>query len=334
MQFGVFMYGYSTNIGDEIQSLAASGFLPRIDRVIERDRLHWYGRIPGTFVIFNGWFLESPRPCWPPPDTIHPLFVSFHPTIPRQFIAERFAQYYKQYEPIGCRSIATVSAFETIGVEAYFSGCLTLTLERRERPRTGRIFAVDVDMEHYLKVVPEPVRARASVHSHEYPPLQGSSTTRLKWYAFDLMQRAMNKVDTERRLFRGLRDKLSRLRHETRTKVANQMLDAYAGAKLVITSRLHCALPCLALGTPVILLRQGVRSDPRFAGLRDFVRCHNDMAEPLKFNWDNPEPNSDDHRPYAEKLKQRCRETINEILKAEPGDRAAGQEQEPAAQRM
>lgn len=31
-------------------------------------------------------------------------------------------------------------------------------------------------------------------------------------------------------------------------------MNKYAHAKLVITSRIHCALPCLALGTPVIYL--------------------------------------------------------------------------------
>ncbi|WP_264821067.1 polysaccharide pyruvyl transferase family protein [Acinetobacter schindleri] len=32
------------------------------------------------------------------------------------------------------------------------------------------------------------------------------------------------------------------------------MLEKYSTAKLVITSRIHCALPCLAMGTPVIYI--------------------------------------------------------------------------------
>ena len=31
MQFGAFSYAYSTNLGDEIQTLAAAQFLPKID---------------------------------------------------------------------------------------------------------------------------------------------------------------------------------------------------------------------------------------------------------------------------------------------------------------
>ena len=37
-------------------------------------------------------------------------------------------------------------------------------------------------------------------------------------------------------------------------EMAEAILHKYARAKLVITSRIHCALPCLALGTPVIFV--------------------------------------------------------------------------------
>ena len=36
--------------------------------------------------------------------------------------------------------------------------------------------------------------------------------------------------------------------------MAEDLLNKYARAKMVITSRIHCALPCLALGTPVIFV--------------------------------------------------------------------------------
>ena len=39
----------------------------------------------------------------------------------------------------------------------------------------------------------------------------------------------------------------------TKIEIAN-LLNKYARAKLVITSRIHCALPCLAMGTPVIFI--------------------------------------------------------------------------------
>src|SRR5690606_30999823 len=41
---------------------------------------------------------------------------------------------------------------------------------------------------------------------------------------------------------------------EEKFKMAETLLKKYAKAKLVITSRIHCALPCLAMGTPVIFV--------------------------------------------------------------------------------
>ena len=42
--------------------------------------------------------------------------------------------------------------------------------------------------------------------------------------------------------------------HEQRFAMALDLLKKYATARCVITSRIHCALPCLALGTPVVLV--------------------------------------------------------------------------------
>ena len=39
---------------------------------------------------------------------------------------------------------------------------------------------------------------------------------------------------------------------DARTELANAYLEAYRRAELVITSRLHVALPCIAFGTPVV----------------------------------------------------------------------------------
>ena len=39
-----------------------------------------------------------------------------------------------------------------------------------------------------------------------------------------------------------------------RFTAAYQLIEMYASAKLVITQRIHCALPCVAMGTPVIFI--------------------------------------------------------------------------------
>ena len=44
------------------------------------------------------------------------------------------------------------------------------------------------------------------------------------------------------------------LSHFQRFQLAKQLLDQYARAKLVISTRIHGALPCLALNTPIIFI--------------------------------------------------------------------------------
>ena len=50
------------------------------------------------------------------------------------------------------------------------------------------------------------------------------------------------------------REENNKLSWDERFKNVKELLDTYQAAELVITTRLHCALPCLALNTPVLLL--------------------------------------------------------------------------------
>lgn len=317
MKFAAFSYAYSTNLGDEIQTLSAAQYLPRVDFLVERDRLHWYRGSDPTFMIFNGWFIQ--QPTWPPPDSISPLFVAFHAANPELLIAKKYASYFKRHEPIGCRSLATVQAFREIGVDAYFSACLTLTLERRRLPRTNQIYAVDVEPSLFAAVVPKEINERAVHLSHEYPSPDANLAAKAKWSTAQLCLRGIQKWEGARPLLGGAAGKLNQARHSFRVDRAEELLATYSSAKLVITSRLHCALPCIALGTPVVLLRPGVESDPRFEGLRDFVRCHSDPSRPIQIDWQQPEPNSDVHLSYVKALRQRCKEAVKQALASEGG---------------
>jgi hypothetical protein len=58
---------------------------------------------------------------------------------------------------------------------------------------------------------------------------------------------------------------------EARFDLAHSLLKKYAEARAVVTSRLHCALPCLALGTPVLFI-ENASDSYRFDGLRDLLR--------------------------------------------------------------
>ena len=116
------------NIGDYIQSLAASQFLPSIDGFVQREKLNQYSSEEVT-IIMNGWFMHQPE-NWPPSPQINPIFLSFHLNIlaKDQLLSEKSVAYFKKHKPIGCRDFQSVQFLKSKNVDAYFSGCLTLTL--------------------------------------------------------------------------------------------------------------------------------------------------------------------------------------------------------------
>jgi hypothetical protein len=278
----------TNNIGDEIQSLAAAQFLPRIDHYIPRDNLSNYKDSGDLYVILNGWFMKEPvrlsnklqekayyfihrfipkKFDWPPPENIHPLFISFHAN-DNSIVNDEFAGYYKKVAPIGCRDEYTVALFRKIRVEAYFSGCLTLTLKNSDPAgRQNYICFTDVD-------------------------------------------KKISEI-----LLRNNKEKVMHLTHYSHTKDskvkfarAKELIDIYSKAKLVITSRIHCALPCVGLGTPVIFLHDNF-NDIRFGGLKDLFRKYSfdDIVRgDYRINWQDPDPNPVDITDMTDKLRKTC----------------------------
>ena len=58
--------------------------------------------------------------------------------------------------------------------------------------------------------------------------------------------------------------------HYERLKFAKELLNRYAKAKLVITTRIHAALPCLAFHTPIIFINSFYNYQ-RFPGLYELL---------------------------------------------------------------
>lgn len=211
------------NVGDDIQALAASLHLPRVDRTIDREQIHKHPGA-GEVVIMNGWFSRDIE-AWPPSPSIHPIFVSFH--VQKRFkpTIAKYASYLKQFEPIGTRDRGTEEFLNSIGIKAETTYCLTLTFpERSSAPENGKVFIVDASS----IAVPKHLRENAVKVSHVVAPIG----------------------------------------HKVTMPYAQQLLDTYRDhASLVITTRLHCALPCIAMGIPVIYF--GSRSDARTAIIED-----------------------------------------------------------------
>ena len=233
---GMLVYFGTDNLGDEIQSLAARRFLREVDYLIDRDQLSTFRpdeRGERVKVIFNGWFCHHPE-NFTPDASLLPLLVSMHvtPNAQPRFSRPDVVEFLTAHGPVGTRDWFTLEFLQSLGVECYFSGCLTMTLARPNVPRTGQVVLNDVPPEVVAKVASMTDRTlvltRHSGHQH-YSPQQ-------------------------------------------RLESAGSLLDIYAGAHSVVTTRLHCAMPCTAMNTPVLLLNTAPDQE-RFAGLHEFVHC-------------------------------------------------------------
>jgi len=110
-----------------------------------------------------------------------------------------------------------------------------------------------------------------------------------------------------------------------RFKMAQQYLDKLARAKLVFTSRIHCALPCLALGTPVIFVKAGQKSKSnilRFKGIIDHMNVLDYDGDMSKYGFKSnvlslneidvrhPPSNPESFKELAAELARECEKFV------------------------
>jgi len=207
------------NLGDTIQTLAAERFLPQVDRHLDRDALHAVAGPDKYLIICNGWFTTHPE-NWPPSAAIAPVFWGLHlvntPRVRQAMSRPESLAYFKRHEPIGCRDMETAQWLTHKGIRTVYSRCVTLTLPRRstEGHQPDKVFLVDCD--------PNEI------------PLPGC-----------LEQGAIEVTHSISSIYPDA----------IRRRLANYLLEVYRQqARLVITTRLHCALPCIAMGIPVIFV--------------------------------------------------------------------------------
>ena len=95
---------------------------------------------------------------------------------------------------------------------------------------------------------------------------------------------------------------------EARLAMAERLLELYARARLVVTSRLHCALPCLALGTPVLFMTRR----PRLARIEPAMRLahacttQDFLAGRDGYDLTKPPPNPTAYLALRGSLIERC----------------------------
>ncbi|MGY3794372.1 polysaccharide pyruvyl transferase family protein [Aquimarina sp. 433] len=253
MKYGLLTYDENKNffnVGDNIQSLAAKQFLPKVDTLLNRERLGEYTGDP-IKLIMNGWFTHNIH-NWVPSDNIDPIFVSFHMnnTAAPAMLSEKGIAYLKKHQPIGCRDQFTADTLKAKGIDAYFTGCLTLTLDSYkvdDSERGDDIYIVD-PLYSYPRAEKVFYNTKITIKNI----LNGS--------AFKLgkkdkhIKKFISKEVLDTATFINQEPPSNTYTDEEKFDMAVDLLNKYAKAKLVITSRIHCALPCLAMGTPVIFV--------------------------------------------------------------------------------
>lgn len=285
MTYGLLKYT-TDNIGDDIQSLAARAFLPDHFDFFDRDALSLASPQENTKIILNGWFLHQKNKTinFPPHSNFDPLFIAFHCARENILDSEQIRRYFKQYAPIGCRDYGTVELFQNKGIDAYYSGCLTLTIKRPQVEKDNAIIFVD-----------------PFGHDGNWNyPCPGNNFPGRIW----------------EKIAKDVRDQSRFLSHSfawnfapahLRLELAKEFINIYARAKFVITSRIHAALPCLAIGTPVLLITTKLTKDEyRLRGIKELFHTMT-LEEYLENNNNidhfNPSKNPGLHIPIAEKLR-------------------------------
>jgi hypothetical protein len=236
MKTGLFTFT-THNIGDDMQMLAVLAHLSRVDTFLDRDRLASLAFDDDVACVFNSWFLIGDDLRRPSP-RVRPLWHGFCAGRPEVAQGE-WLEYLREQGPIGCRDLHTAEMLSQAGVSTTWTGCLTLFLGTAlglmpPAEREGILF-VDVPAEAEAWI-PSDIVDRAT-HVSTFPPPD------------------------------SLTDPFGRL------AAAARLLRRMASAELVVTRRLHAALPAASLGTPVVAIPDPRISNARqrFAGLDRIV---------------------------------------------------------------
>lgn len=298
-KYGIVGHRNNANIGDDIQVYATKLLLPSFDYLVDREHIDSFRSKDGEPVamITSAWWTWR-KWNWPIADCIIPHFIGFHyadheramqpgSPIGYESLSGEGMKYLKAYEPIGCRDNFTTETLQSMGVNAYFSGCITLTLPKMPKKDLGK----------YICVVSMPADVTAKIK--------------------DMMKDSGIEV----RVFNHKRDRDPDMPWSEREKFIKERLTIYQNAVCVVTRKLHCALPCLAMEVPVFLVKNV--KDIRFYPYYDWMH-HCTIKEFLagKFEYDmkNPPANPTDYLPTREGLINSVKEFVSRVEGA--GDHA------------
>lgn len=254
---------YRVNIGDNLQFMAIKYLYKKmgiVDQVIELtvEEVKKYNGKEYLILPLNWSFFD---PAWMDGDRI-----SISPKIIPVFLAmtlgarhddcyfnEYNIAYLKRYEPIGCRDEVTRDILRQYGIASYVNGCLTSILPYTESIERDTVFFADVPI-RLKEYIPDTLYEKCRFVTHQ------------KYYS---KETSINIIIND----------------------INAQYDEYRRkARLVVTSRLHAASPCMAMGIPVIFVKETI--DERFSWLDKYLTLY-DVDKVVKgeqkIEW-NPAP--------------------------------------------
>ncbi|MBE5930967.1 MAG: polysaccharide pyruvyl transferase family protein [Lachnospiraceae bacterium] len=152
-----------------------------------------------------------------------------------QFFGDEYnINYLRNYAPIGCRDEFTYDLMLKYDIPAYINGCMTAVFPRQEERMGNKVFLIDAP-KSVLPYIPMSILESYEISTQQY-------------YFSD------EEIENHEKMFDFV---VSKYRYYLET------------AKLIITSRLHVALPLSAMGIPVVLTKDNV--DGRFSFLERYI---------------------------------------------------------------
>ncbi len=287
MKYGLIVFNESDNLGDDIQSYATSKYLPQIDYQINREQMHSFYPFDGRqfAVICSGWYLYE-HLNWPPSPYFIPLNISMHfdtyyskcwgNSLDKNLVLEGYgAEWLSKHAPIGARDETTLLMLKSFNINTYFSGCITLTIKPfKSVLHHNKIVAVDIG-EELLQYLKKHVKEEIIIKTHKI--------------------------------------KLGNYSIKERFSMVEEYLKLYQGARLIVTTRLHAALPAIALGTPVLFVK-----DTRFYNRTSTYIPYIYSAFPEEiisnkkfYDFNNPFPSSNFYINISNDIEHICNLFVN-----------------------
>lgn len=164
------------------------------------------------------------------------------------FEREENVSFFMRYAPIGCRDAYTFDIFKQYHIPAYLNGCLTATLPLRKISQTPKKVIFADAPSDLLPYVPSKL-----FENCEFVTQQACFSE--------------DEIADYRKIFDFIRKRYEYYQKE---------------AALVVTSRLHVAVPCTAMGIPVIFAKDYI--DARFSWMEKLLPVYS-LENYDQINW-------------------------------------------------